>query len=257
MCAGLLIVPGLIPLDVQRVLLDRMLHRDASNPIHQTNVNLHYHVPYPPQSESFFRHDGLNDSIISPKDPAAHKRMTVSQFLNRKLRWITLGGQYDWTNKVYPAHDPPPFPSDLARLLQSLFSETKPEAAIVNLYSPGDTLSMHRDVSEECDQGLISISIGCDGLFVIGMDPADPESQGAHAVIRLHSGDALYMAGPSRFAWHGVPCIFAGTCPRELGDWPCCEATEDSQFESWRGWMSNKRINLNVRQMKQSTTDEV
>ena len=145
----------------------------------------------------------------------------------------------------------------------------EPEAAIVNLYSPGDTLSMHRDVSEQCDTGLVSVSIGCDAIFVIGLDglasqqegeddpsemgceqdgDGDNEELGTRVIaLRLRSGDAVYMTGASRFAWHGVPKIISGTCPVWLKDWPAEEGMD--RFEAWRGWMEGKRINLNVRQM--------
>ena len=65
-------------------------------------------------------------------------------------------------------------------------------------------------------------------------------------MLRLRSGDAIYMTGESRFAWHGVPKVLKGTCPEYLEDWPA----EGGEYEEWRGWMKNKRINLNVRQMK-------
>src|SRR5436305_11513801 len=51
-----------------------------------------------------------------------------------------------------------------------------PEAAICNAYSPNDTLSPHRDVSEEADVELVSISIGCDALFLISMAKEDDVS---------------------------------------------------------------------------------
>ena len=117
----------------------------------------------------------------------------------------------------------------------------KAEAAILNLYSPGDTLSLHRDVSEECDQPLVSISIGCDAVFIVGVEGHDP------AAILLRSGDAVLMSGSSRYAWHGVPKVLGETCPESIGDWPANNHT--SQYEQWRGWMAGKRINLNVRQM--------
>ncbi|KAI9672939.1 MAG: Acetamidase [Caeruleum heppii] len=76
--------------------------------------------------------------------------------LEKKLRWMTLGGQYDWATKRYPSERPPAFPRDIATLLMVLFPQIRPEAAIVNLYSPGDTLSLHRDVSEQSEQDLVS-----------------------------------------------------------------------------------------------------
>lgn len=182
---------------------------------------------------------------FQPKDPQVHKPLDMWRVLTKKLRWITLGGQYNWTDKAYPSETPPEFPADIAQLIGGLFPDMEPQAAIVNVYSPGDTLSLHRDVSEEVNRGLVSISLGCDARFVIGLrDEVSRDIR--HMAIRLRSGDALYMTGESRFAWHGVPKILPGTCPEYLADWP------GSDYSLWRGWMQNKRINLNVRQMRES-----
>ena len=166
---------------------------------------------------------------------------------------MTLGGQYDWTKKKYPDEVPPAFPDDLQDMIQAKFPDMTPQAAIVNVYSPGDTLSLHRDVSEASDSGLVSISLGCDGIFIAGFsDTASSD----HAILRLRSGDAICMSGASRFAWHGVPQIIPGTCPSHLESWPATTAAEDSgidPFEHWRGWMKRKRINLNARQMFSAT----
>lgn len=173
---------------------------------------------------------------------------------------MTLGGQYDWTHKQYPDSTPPAFPPDIKDLLKGTFTDTAAEAAIVNLYSPGDTLSMHRDVAESSATGLISISLGCDAIFVIGTSSSassahcaldDPNSNSTDdkiITLRLRSGSAVYMSGASRHAWHGVPQIVAGTCPTYLRSWPA-SADEENQYEEWRGWMEGKRVNLNVRQM--------
>ncbi|KAG6002585.1 hypothetical protein E4U21_002968 [Claviceps maximensis] len=304
---GLLIVPDLIPPEIQKTLLCRMLHRDLSNPKHQTNMHLHYTLPYreaesdtqgsstsadtqphPSPRPSFF--DLAPDSPSSssspsflPKDPAIHKPLTAQQVLTRRLHWLTLGGQYDWTNRLYPDQEPPPFPADLSRFLETLFPETRAQAAIVNFYTPGDTMMMHRDVSEETDKGLISLSFGCDCLFMIAPSPPTrnsdsgpdsnplqhqhpapethphqdqnqqpsttsdtPDQNKKYLLLRLRSGDAIYMTREARYAWHGVPKVIRGTCPEYLHKWP----SENGQYTAWEGWMSNKRINLNVRQMR-------
>jgi DNA alkylation damage repair protein AlkB len=253
---GLFIYPSLLPPEIQLRILDKLLHRDLCNTEHKTNVHLHHHVPSPPStghdSPSSYFDPSSREIIFKPKDPAVHKSFTTQQFLDKKLRWMTLGGQYDWTNKVYPSGPPPPFPPDIKRLIEDVFP-MKAEAAIVNLYSPGDTLSLHRDVSEECDQPLVSISIGCDGIFVVGIDGSHNNGEPRFATIRLRSGDAVLMSGESRFAWHGVPKVLEGTCPGWLQDWPFRSTSEDhdcgSRFEHWQGWMKGKRVNLNVRQM--------
>jgi DNA alkylation damage repair protein AlkB len=260
-------IPSLLPPAVQVELLSRLLHRDLSNMEHQTNLHLHYNITYPGQVESASTpcdkppssaSDSLVDNralsffednparVIYPKDPDVHKPLSVRQILNKKLRWATLGGQYNWTTKEYPPERPPTFPEDVAKVLRAAFPQTEAQAAILNVYSPGDTLSPHRDVSEECDAGLISVSFGCDGLFLISHD----DGKGCE-VIRLRSGDAVYMDGTSRFAWHAVPKIVSGTCPDWLVDWPSCavNGADTSKYDAWKGWMSGKRVNLNVRQM--------
>ncbi|KOS22039.1 Alpha-ketoglutarate-dependent dioxygenase abh1 [Escovopsis weberi] len=280
---GLLIIPNLIPPSVQVALLDTMLHRDLSNPVHQTNMHLHYTLPYPePPASSFFSMAPDSPASFLPKDPAVHKPLSIKQVLQRRLHWVTLGGQYDWTNRVYPAEAPPEFPADLSGFLQALFPATEAQAAIVNFYTPGDTMMMHRDVSEEADRGLVSLSLGCDCLFMIApnsveaedeeendsaegkgdddVDDNDDDEEGAagrrrrrrkkreYLLVRLRSGDAIYMTQESRYAWHGVPKVLKGTCPDYLADWPAGR-DEGGPFEAWRGWMQSKRINLNVRQM--------
>ncbi|KAH8666600.1 alkylated DNA repair protein AlkB [Xylariales sp. PMI_506] len=258
---GLLIVPSLIPPSTQKALLSRMIHRDLSNPTHQTNLHLHYDLPYPDSTESddtsFFSLAPDSPTRFIPKDPTVHKPLSIRQVMDRRLSWVTLGAQYDWTNRVYPEQRPPGFPSDIADFLHTLFPATLAQAAIVNFYSPGDTMMMHRDVSEETNKGLVSLSIGCDALFMIapndyiermanGEAPAESSSRKPYLLLRLRSGDAIYMTEEARYAWHGVPKVLKGTCPSFLAEWPA----EDGRYEEWKGWMKNKRINLNVRQMK-------
>lgn len=234
-----------------------MIHRDMSEPKHQTNLHLHYDIPYPEgasqDERSFFSLDPDTPDLFMPKDPQMHKPLSPRRVMEKRLHWVTLGGQYDWTGRMYPNERSPDFPPDIFHFLHELFPATLAQAAIVNFYSPGDTMAMHRDVSEETDKGLVSLSFGCDGLFMIA--PSRPQSTAegegsstdrAYLVLRLRSGDAIYMTEESRYAWHGVPKVLQGTCPSYLQQLPA----RDGAFESWRGWMSKKRINLNVRQVK-------
>ncbi|KAK7218164.1 hypothetical protein V2G26_006167 [Clonostachys chloroleuca] len=110
---GLLILPNLIPETVQQKLLELMIHRDLSNPNHQTNMHLHFKVPYESldPGASFFSHGPDSPAAsFNPKDPSVHRPQSLRQVLNRKLHWVTLGGQYDWTNRVYPDAEPPGSP---------------------------------------------------------------------------------------------------------------------------------------------------
>jgi alkylated DNA repair protein alkB family protein 1 len=239
-------IPDVLPIRTQKLLLSRLLHRDLSDKRHLTNIHFHHELPYNSDS-SFF---SLSEGTCIPKDPNSHKPITLQRMLQRKLRWITLGGQYNWTIKNYPDEKPPEFPKDVETLLKDIFPGTLPEAAIVNLYTPGDTLSMHRDVSEDSNKPLISISIGCDAVFVVGAGFAQDGTEIAPLTVRLRSGDAVLMSASSRFAWHGVPKIIPDTCPAPLENWPADEFNDHAtKYAQWKGWMKAKRINLNVRQM--------
>ncbi|CAE7213111.1 alkylated dna repair protein [Pyrenophora teres f. teres] len=188
--------------------------------------------------------------IAHPLNPTIHTALPIHPLLTKKLRWTTLGGQYDWTLKCYPPSAPPPFPADIRQLLEDVFPQTRAEAAIVNLYSPRDTLSLHRDVAETSATGLVSVSLGCDAVFVVGAGTSAAGGEEKILTLRLRSGSALYMSGASRFAWHGVPQIVVGTCPEYLKDWPgTADGAGKGEYEEWKGWMANKRVNLNVRQM--------
>lgn len=238
---GLFMYQSLLPFSIQTELLNKLLHRDLSNPEHNTNMHLHYDMTDTQDGRSVYN---LNPTTeIQPLNSATHKTMTVQRMLEKKLRWVTLGGQYDWTIKAYPDEKPPPFPQDIAALLQGIFLDVDPQAAILNLYSPGDTLSVHQDVSEECDRGLVSISIGCDAVFLLGNTDGSKT-----ATIRLRSGDAILMSGKARYAWHAVPRVIANTCPQELAYWP--SEKEGGNYQHWKCWLEKKRINLNVRQMR-------
>jgi alkylated DNA repair protein alkB family protein 1 len=238
---GLKFLPGLVPPVVQQCLLDVLLHREFSKSENQTNFHLNYHISYPKEQASFFS-THPETSSFTPKDFTQNKPLLNRTALDKSLHWITLGGQYDWTNKVYPSDVPPKFAEDVATLIGNIFTDMVPEAAIINVYSAKDKLSMHRDVSEEADRGLVSISLGCSCIFIIGLQD-NSTGKLVYERLKLNSGDVVYMAGESRYAWHGVPKIIPDTCPEYLQYWP------GNLYPEWNGWMSKKRINLNIRQM--------
>ncbi|KCV67692.1 hypothetical protein, variant [Fonticula alba] len=94
----------------------------------------------------------------------------------RKLRWATLGWHYNWTNKTYVEGDHGPMPELLASLARGAISQSPmaeeegrkwvPEAAIVNYYSPGDSLTGHADFSEQAPEQAPLVSIRYDSMPV-------------------------------------------------------------------------------------------
>eukprot|EP00913_Durusdinium_trenchii_P013515 g12687.t3 len=107
-----------------------------------------------------------------------------------RLRWVTLGQQYDWSSRSYLSDERPlPELLELLRLAGEIHSMPRFQAAICNLYHaarrPSDRLGGHRDdVEEDATSPLVTISIG------------------------LPSGSMLVLTKRARQAFHGVPSIF-------------------------------------------------
>jgi DNA oxidative demethylase len=125
-----------------------------------------------------------------------------------------------------------PFPALLAQLAQRAYAQTlgnggasdssgifAPDSAIVNWYGDNATLGMHQDRGETAaviarGAPVISISLGDSALFRFGNTATKSRP---YADVTLASGDLFVFGGPSRMAYHGVPKVFNGTAPPELG----------------------------------------
>lgn len=214
---GTRILSGVLTQEMQCELVKEATSTYLADPRHLTNVDLHADIPRPIR---------LFHSSTSKK------------FREKQLRWVTLGGQYDWTDKFYPSFEVgiddkcPSFPEPLAGFIFNSFG-VRAEAAIVNYYSEGNTLSPHQDVAEQCSADLVSISLGCSCIFYVGIRRWDSTP----LPILLNSGDIVIMGGPSRYAWHGVGRVVANSTPHEL------------VRNEWADWIKGKRININIRQM--------
>ncbi|PQE14641.1 hypothetical protein CJF31_00007710 [Rutstroemia sp. NJR-2017a BVV2] len=257
---GLRILPGLLPPECQTLFLSRLLHRELANPLHKTNLHDDYEIPFPPPDSSFFTYpQSAKNQVFVPRNPdSKHKPLNAAQVLQKKLRWLTLGSQYDWNTRAYPSTSPTPFPADISKLVTSLFQNAfTPESGVVLLYSMKDFMPVHRDVSEECERGLASFTLGCDGLFVISRDvnPGEEDKDDREqdlVCIRVRSGDVIQMGGETRWAWHAMPKIIGGTCPPCLAEWPVGSGEggkEPKEYERWRGYMRGKRLNISCRQV--------
>ncbi|KAK7207536.1 hypothetical protein BZA70DRAFT_271569 [Myxozyma melibiosi] len=261
---GLRIYPGILLPDLQRQLIVNVIEEYLPPKDHLTNLHPSYTIPEP-----FNLFGYPSDLKIMPSQTSstpAQTPTTLDALQSRKLRWVTLGGQYNWTTKQYPSWEPhtkgfPDFPHSLTTLLRGLSSSIfksslVPEASIINFYSDGDILSPHQDVAEKSHADLASLSIGCEAVFFCGLDKSKPPLQ-----IRVRSGDIILMGGESRFAYHGVGRVWDRTAPDYLTEFDytnnilpsnpkTCAAPEVCRGrENYSEWILSKRINLNIRQM--------
>ncbi|RNF04003.1 alkylated DNA repair protein [Trypanosoma conorhini] len=188
------------------------------------------------------------------------------------MRWATLGFSYDWTTKTYSRGRYSPFPSALRRRIEEILrlcgsaagldaagvSAYEPQTAIVNYFPVGSMMMAHQDVSEESMRWpLISISLGCSCVFLMGTDSREE----APYAFLLRSGDVAVFSGPARVAFHSVPRIM-DDCPPHLrprpegrdGAQPATRLARDGEDVDdgdayWRAQMLHMRINVNVRQV--------
>ncbi|MGC3000693.1 alpha-ketoglutarate-dependent dioxygenase AlkB family protein [Streptomyces sp. G35A] len=88
------------------------------------------------------------------------------------------------------------------------------DIALVNFYDGDARMGMHRDSDERADAPVVSLSLGDTCVFRFGNTGTRTRP---YTDVELRSGDLFVFGGPSRLAHHGVPRVYAGTAPRELG----------------------------------------
>jgi alkylated DNA repair protein (DNA oxidative demethylase) len=116
-------------------------------------------------------------------------------------------------------------PADLAALARGAVSEAygprgtetsvyAPDAAILNLYAPGARLGLHQDGEEPASAPVVTISIGDTCVFrLAGVD----RRTRPFTDVELRSGDLLVFGRRSRRIFHGVPKVYPGTGPSDIG----------------------------------------
>ncbi|KAJ2339193.1 hypothetical protein GGF43_006698 [Coemansia sp. RSA 2618] len=206
-------------------------------------------------------------NVTAPKDAFYSQSATPAALLER-LRWCTLGWQYNWSTKMYDL-GASAFDSELNELMQAIaVAITRPastaggvcgdngydgsqfvsQAGIINYYDERTTMAGHVDTTEDnMDAPLISLSIGLDCVYLIG----GPTRDTPPTPVMLRSGDVLAMCGESRLAFHGVPRVLAGTSPAcltasDAGDNDALAA----KYPPWHyfaAYLETHRINCNAR----------
>lgn len=176
----------------------------------------------------------------------------MASVLLRKLRWSTLGLQFDWSKRNYDVSLPHnKIPDELSQLVKRLAApampagdDFKPEAAIVNYFASGDTLGGHLDDMElDWTKPIVSMSLGCKAIFLLGGKSRDDEP----LAMFLRSGDVVLMAGEARECFHGVPRIFTD---REHSEIASLEKHFSSEYDCcFLDYIRSSRININIRQV--------
>ncbi|KAG9144603.1 hypothetical protein Leryth_010812 [Lithospermum erythrorhizon] len=244
--------------------------------------------------ESLSKSNGSGVDVIEGNDPkwkfseeqcvtsggSSSKSVSASVLL-RKLRWSTLGLQFDWSKRSYNISLPhQKIPDALCQLAKTLAAPAmppgevfQPEAAIVNYFSsgarrswaislitvllslpikpnidlfllPGDMLGGHLDdMEKDWSKPIVSLSLACKAIFLLG----GKTREDTPLAMFLRSGDIVLMAGEARECFHGVPRIFTDGGHAEISDLESCFSHEDDS--SFLEYCRTSRININIRQV--------
>jgi DNA oxidative demethylase len=157
-----------------------------------------------------------------------HPRMPTGQLMS--VQSVCLGWHwqpYAYTRTADDTDGGPvkPLPAEVVELARAAVRTAygparpgerpyEPDAAIVNLYSPGARLGLHQDGEEPAAAPVVTMSLGDTCTFrLAGVD----RRTGPFTDIEMRSGDLLVFGGPNRRIYHGVPKVLPGTAPPDLG----------------------------------------
>jgi alkylated DNA repair protein (DNA oxidative demethylase) len=142
--------------------------------------------------------------------PRTGRPLSVSMTNLGRLGWISDKQGYRYEPRHPVTGRPwPSIPDSLLRLWNELTGyPAPPEACLVNYYAEGARMGLHQDRDEEpMDAPVLSVSLGDTAVFRLG----GLERKGRTQSFRLHSGDVMMLAGPSRLRFHGIDRILPGS----------------------------------------------
>lgn len=149
---------------------------------------------------------------FTPRMPRTGRPFSVRMSNCGPLGWVSDEAGY----RYQPTHPEtgapwPPMPDIALRAWRDLGGYAQPpEACLINIYEAKARMGLHQDRDEaDFNAPVISLSLGDTAVFRFGgLNRRDPTR-----AIRLASGDALVLGGPSRLAFHGVDRVMPGTSP--------------------------------------------
>jgi DNA oxidative demethylase len=148
--------------------------------------------------------------LFTPRMPRTGKPFSVRMTNCGALGWVSDAAGYRYQAAHPDTGTPwPPMPDAVRRAWDDLAGYLHPpEACLVNVYEPEARMGLHQDRDEaDLEAPVVSLSLGDTGLFRFG----GTTRGGRTRSVRLASGDALVLSGPSRLVFHGIDRLIAGT----------------------------------------------
>jgi alkylated DNA repair protein (DNA oxidative demethylase) len=148
--------------------------------------------------------------LFTPRMPRTGKPFSVRMTNCGDLGWVSDVAGYRYQAAHPDTGAPwPAMPDAVRRAWDDLAGYPHPpEACLVNVYGAEARMGLHQDRDEtDLEAPVVSLSLGDTGLFRFG----GTTRGGRTRSIRLQSGDALVLGGPSRLVFHGIDRLVAGT----------------------------------------------
>jgi alkylated DNA repair protein (DNA oxidative demethylase) len=149
--------------------------------------------------------------FFTPRMPRTGKAFSVRMTNAGPLGWLSdREGGYRYEPRHPETGQPwPPIPESVLKVWRTVSGYgAPPEACLVNYYTPGARMGLHRDSDEAAlDAPVVSISLGDTAVFRIG----GPARSDKTRSLNLHSGDVVAFGGPARLAYHGIDRVLGGT----------------------------------------------
>jgi alkylated DNA repair protein (DNA oxidative demethylase) len=142
--------------------------------------------------------------------------MSVAMTSCGEVGWVT-----DRSGYRYDTHDPhsgkpwPEMPDAFLQLATEAaatagYPAFRPDACLINRYTPGARLSLHQDKDEQdFAQPIVSVSLGLPAVFQFG----GPRRSDPVRKYMLRHGDVVVWGGASRLHYHGVLALKDGVHP--------------------------------------------
>ena len=148
--------------------------------------------------------------LFQPTMPRTNKPFSVRMSNCGELGWVSDQNGYRYqsehpmTGRAWPG-----MPDIVRRAWYELSGyPEEAEACLVNFYDARARMGLHQDRDEDGFAApVVSLSLGDTCVFRYGgASRGDPTGS-----VKLASGDALVLGGPSRLAFHGVDRILGGS----------------------------------------------
>lgn len=151
--------------------------------------------------------------LFTPAMPRTGKPFSVRMTNCGPLGWVSDVAGYRYQAAHPQTGEPwPPMPDLVRQAWEDLSGYPyPPQACLINVYDAKARMGLHQD-RDEADfcAPVVSLSLGQTGVFRFGgTTRSDPTRS-----IRLRSGDALVLGGPSRLAFHGIDRLVAENADR-------------------------------------------